>query len=196
MSAAKNFDNDKALELLRRVGAQDQAAYQTLYKMLSSRVYAFLRRMMNDADAAEEVMSDTMYEVWRIAAQFRGDSQVSTWVLGIARNKALMALRRAGSTKHEDIDEFAELIASGAPDGFDELAQKQLREVIQRCLKRLSAKHRECVHLTYFEDYGLADIAKLMDVPEGTVKSRLSHARAQLGACVSASTQRDASCPV
>lgn len=195
MSAVKNFDNDKAIELLRRVGTQDQAAYQALYKMLSSRVYAFLRRMLSNQDAADEVLADTMYEVWRIAAQFRGDSQVSTWVLGIARNKALMALRRAGSVQHEDIDEFAELIASGAPDGFDQLAQKQLREVIQRCMKRLSTKHRECIHFTYFEDYGLAEIAKLMDVPEGTIKSRLSHARAQLGACVSTSGQQ-ASCPV
>lgn len=196
MSGAAGFDNDKALELLRRVGKEDKVAYQTLYKMLSSRVYAFLRRMLNNPESADECLVDTMYEVWRIAGQFRGDSQVTTWVLGIARNKALMALRKSGSVQHEDIDEFAELIASGAPDGFDELAQKQLREVIQRCLKKLSTKHRECVHLTYFEDYGLADIAKLMGVPEGTIKSRLSHARSQLGACVSASNQQTASCPV
>ncbi len=192
MSAATSFDNEKAKELLRRVAAEDQAAYQTLYHMLSGRVYAFLRRMVNNDASAEEVLVDTMYEVWRIAGQFRGDSQVSTWILGIARNKALMALRRAGTVQHEDVDDFADLIDSGMPDGFDQLAHKQLSELIRRCLQRLSAKHRECIHLTYFEDYAVAEIAKLLEVPEGTVKSRLSHARSQMASCVS--TQQSASC--
>ncbi|CAN5465515.1 sigma-70 family RNA polymerase sigma factor [soil metagenome] len=192
MSGAASFDNDKATELLQRVAAEDQAAYQAFYKMFSSRVYAFLRRMLNSPETADEVLVDTMYEVWRIAPQFRGDSQVSTWVLGIARNKALMALRRAGTVQHEDVDEFADLIDSGMPDGFDQLAEKQSSELIRRCLQRLSAKHRECMHLTYFEDYAVAEIAKMLDVPEGTVKSRLSHARSQMAACVS--LQQSASC--
>lgn len=194
MSSATEFDNDKAIELLRRVATEDQAAYMTLYRLMSNRVFAFLRRMLNNPEAAEEALVDTMYEVWRIAGQFRGDSQVSTWILGIARNKALMALRKAGTVQHEDVDEFADLIDSGVPDGFGQLAQKQMRELIQICMGRLSTKHRECVHLTYFEDYALAEIAKLLDVPEGTIKSRLSHARSQLESCVSAANRRAAEC--
>lgn len=186
------FDNEKACSLLRLVAAGDQIAYRELFNMISPRAYAFVRRMISQHHLADEVLVDAMHEVWRIAGQFRGDSKVCTWVLGIVRNKALMAIRSAGSVQHEDIDEFSEVIDSGMPDGFDLLEQKQSREIIHRCLQRLSEKHRECIHLTHFEDCSMAEIAKLLQVPEGTVKSRLSHARVQLAACVSAVLNRTA----
>lgn len=184
------FDNEKASSLLRLVAAGDQIAYRELFNMISPRAYAFARRMISQHHLAGEVLVDAMHEVWRTAGQFRGDSKVCTWVLGIVRNKALMAIRSAGSVQHEDIDEFSEVIDSGMPDGFDLLEQKQSREIIHRCLERLSEKHRECIHLTHFEDCSMAEIAKLLQVPEGTVKSRLSHARVQLAACVSAVLNR------
>lgn len=184
------FDNEKAGRLLRLVATGDQNAYRELFDLMSARAYAFVRRMISQPHVADEVLVDAMYEVWRMAGQFRGDAKVGTWILGIVRNKALMAIRSAGSVQHEDIDEFAEVIDSGMPDGFDALAQKQQQEIVRRCVQRLSEKHRECVHLTHFEDYTMTEIAKLLQVPEGTVKSRLSHARAQLAACVSAFLNR------
>ena len=129
-------------------------------------------------------MVDTMYEVWRTAGRFRGNSKVSTWILGIARNKVLMAIRSAQGGQHEDIAEFAELLDAGAPDGFAQLAEKEMRELIRRCIERLSEKHRECIHLVHFEDLTMQEVAAVQGVPEGTVKSLLSHARAQVGACI------------
>ena len=185
--------DDKARNLLDLVAVGNHAAYEDLYRLLSSRVFAFARRMIGNAETAEEVLADTMYDVWRTAAQFRGDSKVSTWVLGIARNKALMALRSAKTHSQdgsEDIDDYADILDSGAPDGFDRLAEKQASEMIQRCLERLSGKHRECLHLIHFEDLSMKEVALVQGIPEGTIKSRLSHARIQLAACVEATQRR------
>jgi RNA polymerase sigma-70 factor (ECF subfamily) len=190
MSRLAAYDDEEARALLRRVAQGDQAAYRVLYELMAGRMYAFLRRMLSNSATADEVFSDAFYEVWRLAGQFRGDSKVMTWALGIARNKALMAIRSAGSVTHEDIDEVGEFIDSGVPDGFEQLASKEVQEIIRRCMQRLSEKHRECIHLTHFEDCSMAEIASLLGVPEGTVKSRLSHARAQLAECVSAVMQR------
>jgi RNA polymerase sigma-70 factor (ECF subfamily) len=184
--------DDRARALLDLVAAGNQSAYEELYRLLSRRVYAFVRRMIENAESADEIMVDTMYEVWRTAGRYRGDSRVTTWILGIARNKVLMAMRSKPNAWHEDIDDFADIIDSEVPDGFALLAQKQTRELIQRCIERLSEKHRECIHLTHFEDMSMPEIAAVLEIPEGTVKSRLSHARTQLAACVSVMLQRAA----
>ena len=190
MSIKINSIDDRARALIDLVAAGNQSAYEELYRLLSRRVYAFVRRMIENAEAADEIMVDTMYEVWRTAGKFRGDSRVTTWVLGIARNKALMAMRSTPKAPHEDIDDFADIIDADVPDGFAALAEKQTREAIQRCMQRLSEKHRECVHLTHFEDMSMPEVAAVLGIPEGTVKSRLSHARAQLAQCVSSLLQR------
>jgi RNA polymerase sigma-70 factor (ECF subfamily) len=182
--------DDRARALLDLVAAGNQRAYEELYRLLSRRVYAFVRRMIENAESADEIMLDTMYEVWKTAGRYRGDSRVTTWVLGIARNKVLMALRSRPAARYDDIDDFADVIDSEVPDGYALLAQKQIRELIQRCMKGLSEKHRECIHLMHFEDMSMPEIAAALGIPEGTVKSRLSHARAQLAACVSATLQR------
>ena len=192
MSIKINSIDDRARALIDLVAAGNQSAYEELYRLLSRRVYAFVRRMIENAETADEIMVDTMYEVWRTAGKFRGDSRVTTWVLGIARNKVLMAIRSRPSAVHEDIEDFAEIIDAETPDGFAVLAEKQTAELIQRCMQRLSDKHRECVHLTHFEDMSMPEVAAVLGIPEGTVKSRLSHARAQLAACVSAMMQRAA----
>ncbi|MEP7084484.1 MAG: sigma-70 family RNA polymerase sigma factor [Betaproteobacteria bacterium] len=184
--------DDRARALLDLVAAGNQGAYEELYRLLSRRVYAFVRRMIENAESADEIMVDTMYEVWKTAGRFRGDSQVTTWVLGIARNKVLMAMRSRPSARHEDIDDFADIIDSEVPDGYALLAEKQTQALIQRCIQRLSEKHRECIHLTHFEDMSMPEVAATLGIPEGTVKSRLSHARAQLAACVSTLMQRAA----
>jgi len=185
-------DDDRARALLALVAAGNESAFEELYRLLSRRVCAFARRMIENADSADEIMVDTMHEVWKTAGRYRGDSRVTTWVLGIARNKVLMAMRSRPNARYEDIDDFADIIDSEVPDGFALLAQKQTSELIQRCIRGLSEKHRECIHLTHFDDMSMPEIAAVLGIPEGTVKSRLSHARAQLAACVSAVLQRAA----
>lgn len=179
-------NNEHAKSLLNLVAAGDQSAFEQLFEAFSGRVFAFTRRMLNDEARADEVMVDTMYEVWKTANRFRGDAKVSTWILGIARNKALMALRSAGPiTEAVDLDEISEVMAAEVPDGLAEMESKERDTLLAHCLERLSAKHRECIHLAYFEELPLSEVARILSVPEGTVKSRISTAKTLLTQCLS-----------
>ena len=186
------MDNDKVRTLLERVGKQDEAAFRELYKAFSRRVFAYALNMVRDHGRAEEIVVDTMYEVWRAPARFRGDSQFGTWLIGIARNKALMAYRgRRPDEVHDDLDDIAETAASDAPDGFAALAAKQRSQNVQHCIGRLSDEHSECVHLVFFEGMSLAEVAKVQSCPENTVKTRLFHARKKLESCLRRMVLRD-----
>jgi RNA polymerase sigma-70 factor (ECF subfamily) len=179
------MDNDEVKQLLVRIGREDQAAFRQLYKAFSQRVYAYVLNMLNDHARAEEVLVDTLYEVWRHPERFRGDSQFSTWLIGIARRKALMVYRaRRPDEVHADLDDIAETTASETPDGYAELAQKQRREGVQHCMGKLSDEHRECLHLVFYEGMGLAEVAEIQNCPEGTVKTRLFHARQKIKKCL------------
>ena len=186
------MDNDRVRELLARIGREDQAAFRELYKAFSRKVYAYALNMLNDHARAEEIVVDTMYQVWRYPARFRGDSQFSTWLIGIARNKALMAYRaRRPDESHADLDDIAETEAADTPDGFATLAQKQRSEGVRHCMGKLSDEHRECMHLVFFEGMSLAEVADVQRVPENTVKTRLFHARQKIKKCLELLLQRE-----
>ncbi|MDR2688816.1 MAG: sigma-70 family RNA polymerase sigma factor [Azoarcus sp.] len=170
--------------LLAQIGKGNHAAFNTLYRRLSQRIFAFVRCSIDDKVLAEEVMMDTLFAVWKNPTHFRGDSRVSTWVLGIARNKMLMALRGNKVREYEDIEDFADLLDSGYPDGLAQIEARQRETLLKDCMRRLPWTHRECMHLLYFEDYSVDEIAYLLEIPAGTVKSRLSRARARLQSCV------------
>jgi len=179
------MDNDRVRALLERVALQDQGAYRELYQAFSRRVYAYVLNMLKDPGRAEEVLVDTMYEVWRAPARFRGDSQFSTWLIGVARNKALMVFRsRRADELHDDLDDIAETRAADTPDAFALLADKQRSAGVRACMERLSTEHRECMHLVFFEGCSLADIAAVQGCPENTVKTRLFHARQRIKSCL------------
>ena len=180
-----HMDNDRVRELLSRIGKQDQAAFQELYKAFSRKVYAYVLNLLRDQTRAEEVLVDTMYEVWRSPSRFRGDSQFSTWLIGIARNKALLVFRgRRPDEDHADLDDIAETAPSEDADGYATLAEKQRREGVQHCMTKLSDEHRECLHLVFFEGFSLAEVAAVQHVPENTVKTRLFHARQKIKNCL------------
>jgi RNA polymerase sigma-70 factor, ECF subfamily len=186
------MDNEQVLLLLARIERADEAAFKELYRAFSRRLYAYVLRQLGEPAQAEEIVADTLYEVWRAPAKFRGEAQFSTWLIGIARNKVLMAFRgRKPDSKHEDIADFDDVLPGGEADGFDALAQAQRREGVAHCMKGLSSEHRECVHLVFFEGMGLAEVARLQACPEGTVKTRLFHARLKLKKCLGAMLLRE-----
>jgi RNA polymerase sigma-70 factor (ECF subfamily) len=179
------MDNDEVNQLLVRVGRQDQAAFRQLYEAFSRRVYAYVLNMLKDPARAEEVLVDTLYEVWRHPQRFRGESKFSTWLIGIARRKALMVFRsRRPDEVHGDLEDIADTMASDTPDGFATLAGKQRREGVQHCMGKLSDTHRDCLHLVFYEGMGLAEVAEVQNCPEGTVKTRLFHARQKIRKCL------------
>ncbi|HEX6708636.1 MAG TPA: sigma-70 family RNA polymerase sigma factor [Albitalea sp.] len=186
------MDNDEVLRLLGRIGQADESAFRELYRAFSRRLYAYVLRQLGDPAQAEEIVADTLYEVWRQPAKFRGDSQFSTWLIGIARNKVLMAFRsRKPDSKHEDIADVAEVIASEDASAFEILAQQQRHEGVRSCMDKLSDEHRECVHLVFYEGMALAEVAQVQNCPENTVKTRLFHARQKLKKCLQLLLQRE-----
>lgn len=182
------MDNEEAKTLLNRVAARDQAAFESLYRGHSRAAYAFVLNQLNNSAEAEEVMVDTMYEVWKSASRFRGNSRVRTWILGIARNKMLMKIRERGPLVHEDVDELPEQteydLVKHEPDAVDLIAQTQEQHGVQQCLRKLTRIHRECLHLFYFEGCSIAEIASVQEVDENRVKGRLFQARLKIKTCL------------
>jgi len=186
------MDNSQVLRLLGRIEQADEGAFRELYCAFSRKLYAYVLRQLSDPAQAEEIVADTLYEVWKAPAKFRGESQFSTWLIGIARNKVLMAFRsRKPDSKHEDLADVAEVIASEDPSAFEILAQQQRHEGVRSCMDKLSDEHRECVHLVFYEGMALADVAQLQGCPENTVKTRLFHARQKLKKCLQLLLQRE-----
>ena len=150
---------------------------------MARRVYAFALHRLREEDRAQSVVVDTMLHVWNSAERFRGESQVSTWIFGIARLKSFEQMR-ARAPEHEDIDDYGEILASDADDGETALGRWQQDNIVRNCLQALSAAHRECLQLVHYEGLGLAEVALAQGVPENTVKTRLFHARKNMRVCV------------
>ncbi|MDZ5461498.1 RNA polymerase sigma factor [Azohydromonas lata] len=186
------MDNDEVLRLLARISQGDEAAFRELYRAFSRRLYAYVIRKLGNEAQAEEIVADTLYEVWKAPDRFRGDSLFSTWLIGIARNKVLMAFRsRKPDAIHEDLQDIAEVVASEDAGAFELLAQRQRREGVQHCMERLTDEHREAIHLVFYEGMALAEVAQVQDCPENTVKTRLFHARQKLRNCLKLLLERE-----
>ena len=178
------FDNQAAFALLAKIKAGDESAFATLYKSLSRRVFAFALNQVKDEARAEEIVVDTLHEVWKKPGEFNGTSKLSTWVLGIARYKVLNSFREGRHSHDELNDEVAESIESDAQTPFEAVAEVQREQGVRRCMSKLSDEHRECMHLVFFEGLALAEIAALQSCPENTVKTRLFHARQKIKNCL------------
>jgi len=171
---AAESDND----LLARIAAGDRLALQTLYGRHQVKIYRFALRLLRDEPSAEDVVSEVFIDVWRGAARFAGRSEASTWLLAMARNKALSILRRR---KEDELDEGAAAAIVDEADDPEAAAQKKNKgELLRACLLRLSPEHREVIDLVYYHDKSIEEVARIVGAPEGTVKTRMFHARKRL----------------
>lgn len=191
------MDNSQVLRLLGRIEQADEGAFRELYCAFSRKLYAYVLRQLGDTAQAEEIVSDTLYEVWKAPAKFRGDSQFSTWLIGIARNKVLMHWRgRKADADHDDVADLADELPSDAPGAFEIMAEQQRSEGVRHCVDKLGPDHRECVHLVFYQGMALAQVAHIQQIPEGTVKTRLFHARQKLKQCLQRLLAREGEAPL
>lgn len=191
------MENPQVLRLLGRIEQKDEGAFRELYCAFSRKLYAYVLRQLSDPAQAEEIVADTLYEVWKAPAKFRGESQFSTWLIGIARNKVLMHWRaRKPDADHDDVADLAEQLPSDAPGAFELMADQQRSEGVRTCVDKLGADHRECVHLVFYQGMALADVARIQQIPEGTVKTRLFHARQKLKQCLQRMLAREGEAPL
>lgn len=165
--------------LVAAVAQGDKRALQVLFGRHNVRVYRFVLRILNDEAAAEDMVSEVFFDVWRQAERFERRSQVSTWLLAIARNKALSVLRRR-STEELD-EEVAEFIEDPSDNPEVSMQKKQQSSVLRDCLTQLSPAHREIVDLVYYHEKTVEEVAEIVGVPTSTVKTRMFYARKRIG---------------
>jgi len=174
---------DDAIGLLAAIAGGSEAALAEFYHLYHARIYSFIiRRVHNGADAAD-VLNAVMMEVWRYAAAFQGRSQVLTWVLGIAHHKTIDCLRRR--SPHVELEDGVEDHLEDEHDGAPEILMRQQDAALMRyCIEKLSDSHRAVVHLAFFQELNYTEIAKILVCPEGTVKTRMFHAKQNLKNCL------------
>jgi RNA polymerase sigma-70 factor (ECF subfamily) len=170
--------------LVALIAGRDKRALQTLYSRHHVRIFRFALRFLNDEAAAEDTVSEVFIDVWRQAERFEGRSQVTTWLLAIARNKALSLLRRRSSEELDD--EVAEFIEDPSDNPEVAMLKSQRASVLQDCLTQLSPAHREIVDLVYYHEKSVEEVAEIISVPANTVKTRMFYARKRIGELMAA----------
>lgn len=172
--------NQTDSELIAAVASADMVAFERLYGCYEMRVYRYAYSFVRNRATAEEVTVDTMTAVWYGAARFNGSSRISTWILGIARHKALDAVRKnarpAADVSPEEAAEVADLGAGPA----ETAASTETGQLVRHVMAGLSPDHQEILRLVFFEDLPYEEIAALLAIPENTVKTRVYYAKQQL----------------
>jgi RNA polymerase sigma-70 factor (ECF subfamily) len=165
--------------LVGRIAGGDQFAMRTLFCRYRIPLYRWILRLVGDEDFAEDLLSEVFLDVWRQAASFEARASVSTWLLAIARYKALGARRR--QRMHDELDEgLASTLEDPADDPELVLQKKNLAELLRKSLARLSPEHGEVMDLTYYHGKSVKEIAEITGTKEATVKTRMFYARRNL----------------
>jgi RNA polymerase sigma-70 factor, ECF subfamily len=170
--SGSDISDERELDLLRQVVERDRAAFKELYLIYHRRLARILMRVTSRYDVVEEVINDTMWIVWQKADTFRGDSRLSTWIIGIAYRCGLRALRKTSAIPPMHSDETLT-----APD--TQLANEN-SQWLDRALAELSSEQRMVLEFSYALGYSCVEIAQVMQCPVNTVKTRMFHARKRL----------------
>jgi RNA polymerase sigma-70 factor (ECF subfamily) len=164
--------------LLARIAGGDKEAMHDFYMRHQKAVFRFVLRFVRDEGAAEDVANDVFIDVYRQAGSFEGRSKPTTWLLGMARFKALSERRKRRD--HAESDEVLEAVEDDA-DTPEVVAQKRSKaDALRACIDRLSVEHREVIDLVFYHGKSIREIAEIAGIPENTVKTRAFHARKQL----------------
>ena len=175
------------LNLIRRVVGRDRQAFETLYHRYSPVVYRYLWKLIRQREIVEEALNDVMMVVWQNASRFNGTSRLSTWILGIAHNKALKARARSAKFDTELRQTEPDGVESSGPE--DAWASCELANAVARAIDSLPPEQGLVVELTFYHDLSYAEIAKIVGCPVNTVKTRMFHARRRLASLFAAESK-------
>jgi RNA polymerase sigma-70 factor (ECF subfamily) len=176
-------------DLLRRVARGDTPAFETLYDQMANVVFGVIRRVLRDPAQSEEVAQEVLVEVWRTATRFDPDKGgAATWILTMAHRRAIDRVRSAQAA-HDREERVA--LRDHVP-AFDEVAEqvetRLEQEQVRRCLGDLTELQRESVALAYYGGYTYREVGELLEVPLGTVKTRLRDGLIRLRDCMGVAT--------
>ena len=159
--------------LIAKIAKKDQNAFQTFFYIYKNRLYYYFYKLLENQEDAEELTMETFFRIYRNAGTFRGESKVSSWVFGIARRVCLEHLKEKNkSIKTLELYE-GDAVSEGSPINEDV-------ELVRKAIEKLAPYEREVLFLAYYEELPYEDIAKVLDIPVGTVKSRVFNAKAKL----------------
>src|SRR5712691_12187981 len=181
-AAALETSSDETL--IARIAGGDQLAMRTLFVRHRVPLYRWLLRIVRDETTAEDLLSEVFLDVWRQAASFKGRASVSTWLLAIARYKALSAHRRRIDAELDA--RIASTVADPADDPEAALQKKNRSELLRNSLANLSPEHGEVIDLVYYHGKSVREVADIVGVGEATVKTRMFYARKKLAELVKA----------
>ena len=176
-SGADNPVPDEALAARARAG--DRSAFGDLVRRHQDGVFRFVSRMLGSRDEAMDLTQDSFLKAWQALPGWRPEARFRTWLYQIARNASLDVLRRRGLADFVAVDDAPEL-RSGEPSPETQAASAQGLRLLEATLLRLPADHREILLLREIEELSYAEIAGVLGVAEGTVKSRIARARSAL----------------
>ncbi len=170
-------------DLMTRIQAREDGAFRDLFDQFGNKIFRTALRILKEEQSAQDALQETFLNVFRAARHFRGDSKMGTWINRITVNVCLEMLRK--NRKHdaridEDISENTSLPDDNLRTPFESCEQIEIRARVQKALARIGRKHRVVVRMHDMEGYTIREIAEIIGVAEGTVKSRLFYGREEL----------------
>jgi len=173
----QRFGSASEAQLLISIITGDEHAFTELYRRYSQGLYNYLLRLMGDPSGAEDVLQEVFLVVWQTADSYRGGASVKTWIYRIGHHRAVSWLRQ--HRRAVAYDESTVFLSEAEPEqGRDNAWQD---DDIQKALGRLSPKHRAVLELAFVQDLSYQEIAHVLNIPLGTIKSRMSYALRAIG---------------
>jgi RNA polymerase sigma-70 factor (ECF subfamily) len=173
-AVARETSSDETL--IGRIASGDQLAMRLLFARHGLPLYRWLLRIVRDQTLAEDLLSEVFLDVWRRAASFEGRCSVSTWLLAMARSRALSARRRRTGTEPVGPADDREIVPW----------KRNSSEILRRSLARLSPEHGQVIDLVYYHGKSVEEVAEIVGTAEATVRTRMCHARKELAELVRA----------
>ncbi len=177
------MNNEELRRLIGRIADRDKTAFDDFYRAMERPVFRFIRTKLNDPFLAADILHDAFLEVWRGAGGFQDRSSVKTWIFSIAYRKVIDVFRKESRFVGE---EYLPDRPDDAPDADQCVLAAQEKAMLHHCLGVLKPDHRSAIELTFFEDMSYREVSEVIGVPEGTVKTRVFHAKSLLLRCLEA----------
>ena len=165
--------------LISRARTGDREAFGGLVEQYRDNVYRLAYRMCGNAYDADEAAQEAFVAAWRALPNFRGDAKFSTWLYRLTTNAAIDVMRR--EKRHQTVGDGEMVdVADDADSPQETVERTEQQEAVQKALSTLSEEYREVLLLRYMEELDYAEIAEVLQLPSGTVKSRINRAKAAL----------------
>lgn len=184
-----NLPRERVVELLNQIAKGDDSAARTLYAHYQNQIFHYAFKRTHSEANAEEITIDTFQVAFSKPLQYDGICEFSTWLCGIAKYKILDSVRRTSERCAAEVsvdEETLDTLSPPVEDVLDLLTTAEAADMIRVCMDKLPAAHREAMYLVALEEDSLSEVASKMAIPEGTVKSRLFHAREKILRCLAA----------